>query len=310
MTITHGQAFQSMASSRPTSAVPVYNDHADRSASDPEAAGLIVKVISGKALRPKRQFVHRHPHYELFWFDVGEGVVFNNFHHQEFKAGSLIFISPGRMHSWKMTPESHGWLISFTHEFLMGHGDLTSEESTLPIFSHLLENPILRIESPHRPEFDRLCVALLQEYEGRQSFRATSLRSHLRLLLVHASRLFPVKSPATTTAVARTTHRFLLLLDRSFTSIQRVQHYAAALKITPHRLIECVREQTGRTPGEIIDERLLLEGKRLLFYTDKTAAEIAYELSFKDPSHFGHFFKRHVGCSPGEARKRFKNYSS
>lgn len=291
------------------SVIPIYDDLKKRAHTDSHASGILVKVVSGKGIRPKNQALHRHPHYELFWFDVGGGVIFNDFQHHEFKPGSLVFISPGRMHSWKRTPDAHGWLISFSHEFLIGPGDLTSEESTLPFFSHFLKSPVSQVLPECRPELNRICTSMLQEFEARHPFRTTFLRSQLRLLLVHAARLFPTAGTAPHTAGARITQQFLLLLDYSFTTIQRVQHYAAALKITPHRLIECVKEHTGRTPGDIIDERLLLEGKRLLFYTDKTVAEISYDLSFKDPSHFGHFFKRHVGCSPGEARKRFQHPS-
>lgn len=295
---------------RHASVIPIYNDLKERSLVDEPAAGIIVKIISGKNLRPKRQFLHRHPYYEMFWFNIGSGVIFNNFQHHEFSAASLAFISPGRMHSWKMSPETHGWLIAFSHEFLIGSGDLNSEEASLPYFSHLLNNPVISVKYQQRLELDRICTGMLHEFEARRPFRVIALRSQLRLLLLQAARLYPSGNLEAASASTRITQEFLILLDRSFTTIQRVQDYALKLKITPHRLIECVREKSGRTPGEIIDERLLLEGKRLLFYSDKTIAEIAYALSFKDPSHFGHFFKRHVGCSPGQARKRFQHPDS
>jgi AraC family transcriptional activator of pobA len=53
----------------------------------------------------------------------------------------------------------------------------------------------------------------------------------------------------------------------------------------------------------VIQERVLLEAKRLLFYTEKTSKEIAYELGFEDANHFSKFFKKHTGQTPTDFKK-------
>jgi len=53
----------------------------------------------------------------------------------------------------------------------------------------------------------------------------------------------------------------------------------------------------------VINERILLEAKRLLVYSDKTADEIAKELGSKEAGHFSKFFKRNEKISPKEFRK-------
>ena len=54
----------------------------------------------------------------------------------------------------------------------------------------------------------------------------------------------------------------------------------------------------------VINERILLEAKRLLLYSDKPADEIAIELGYKSLSHFSKFFKKHEGVSPTAFKKR------
>ena len=59
----------------------------------------------------------------------------------------------------------------------------------------------------------------------------------------------------------------------------------------------------GIPPGKLIHERLLLEAKRLLRYSDLPVADIADQLNFEDPSYFSRFFKKHTGFSPSEFRE-------
>jgi AraC-like DNA-binding protein len=85
-------------------------------------------------------------------------------------------------------------------------------------------------------------------------------------------------------------------------SQRNVNTYAEQLSITPKYLTETVKEITGKTAGEIIDDFVLLEAKLLLDNPALSIAEIADELHFSDQSFFGKYFKRHAGVSPKEYR--------
>lgn len=61
-----------------------------------------------------------------------------------------------------------------------------------------------------------------------------------------------------------------------------------------------------KSPLQIIHDRIILEAKRLLIYTEKTAKEIAYEIGFEDASHLSRMFKKHTSFSPSEFKKRLK----
>jgi AraC-like DNA-binding protein len=76
------------------------------------------------------------------------------------------------------------------------------------------------------------------------------------------------------------------------------------LHVTTNHLNETVKGTLGQPAGMIIRERLLLEAKRLLRYSDSPVAEIATHLNFEDPSYFSRFFKKHTGFSPSEFREQ------
>ncbi len=96
---------------------------------------------------------------------------------------------------------------------------------------------------------------------------------------------------------------FVTLLQKQAKFQRNVQAYASQLHITPKYLTETVKEISGKSAGEIIDDFVIQEAKLLLSDSNLSIAQIAEELRFSDQSFFGKFFKRHTGISPKEYRK-------
>lgn len=67
-------------------------------------------------------------------------------------------------------------------------------------------------------------------------------------------------------------------------------------------LANVVHECSSHTPLQLINDRILLEAKRLLRYSDKKIKDIANDLGYEDPSYFVKFFKRQTGMLPTEFR--------
>jgi len=78
----------------------------------------------------------------------------------------------------------------------------------------------------------------------------------------------------------------------------KVRHYAALLNTTPQNLNAVCRKAARQSAAEVLAHYIIDEAKRLLAYTDNTITEISFSLSFKDPSHFVKYFKRHTGSTP------------
>jgi AraC-like DNA-binding protein len=82
--------------------------------------------------------------------------------------------------------------------------------------------------------------------------------------------------------------------------------YAEKLKVSTQKMNQHTRQFLNKTVTELINEKLLIEAKRLLAYSDKSVSEIAYEMNFNDNSYFNKFFKRIEKETPEQFRKRFK----
>jgi len=84
-----------------------------------------------------------------------------------------------------------------------------------------------------------------------------------------------------------------------------VSDYAELLHKSPKTLSNLFNKHTDKTPLKIINERRMLEARRLLKYTDVSIQEIADELNFADAQAFSNFFKKKDKISPSQFRRKF-----
>ena len=249
---------------------------------------------------------HRHADFEIWWIKDGSGEYQSDLGNYPLGEGTSIFVSIGQLHQWEFSPDLAGQRIGFSAADINNHSERHGFLPELPFFFGPNRVPVLLVPAASRSFFNRDFETLRSELESSDPHGGEAARAILRLLLIRTQRLFE-KTTSTRideSASAKLARCFWWELEKNFLTRRRVQDYAPRLQVTVNQLVETVREQFSRTPGELIDERVYLEGKRLLAHTTRTVSEIAYLLQFKTPSHFGAFFKRQAGCSPGEARRR------
>lgn len=93
------------------------------------------------------------------------------------------------------------------------------------------------------------------------------------------------------------TRSFQQLLEKHYCTIKRPTEYAKQLNISTHYLNESVKNTTGSSVSRHIQERVILEAQRLLYHTDKSVKEIAFELGYDDYPYFSRFFTKAAGMS-------------
>jgi AraC-like DNA-binding protein len=154
--------------------------------------------------------------------------------------------------------------------------------------------------------FTEVCKELEREVQLALDGLLALLHAYMQILLIEARRIHQAQPGAihTDTAAFLLTKRFILLLDAHYLTTSSVADYADMLHVTSNYLSETVRRTQGQPAGKLIRERLLLEAKRLLRYSDLPVAEIATYLNFEDPSYFGRFFKKHTGFTPSAFREQ------
>ena len=246
--------------------------------------------------------LHRHAHYELMWLEGGDSIFFSDFVDFPLSAGSMIFIRPGQLHTWRGDMSGLDLLvISFKPELLS-----PTEIHFLPYFAPTA-TPFLATDESNRPLLSNPFTTLHQHYESFGESNRELLASYVRVLLTEAKRLYPADSPsAETSSAMQLSKAFHLAVEQHYLTDRTTQPYANLLGVTPNHLTRVIRQTSGMTPGEILRDRLTLEAKRLLAHTDFTVGETAQRLGFLSAAQFSNWFKREAGVSPDQFRRDFR----
>ncbi|MGV6875030.1 helix-turn-helix domain-containing protein [Pseudochelatococcus sp. B33] len=101
--------------------------------------------------------------------------------------------------------------------------------------------------------------------------------------------------------------RYRALLETHFRSERSLSFYANALAVTPARLNTACKARAGKTASDLLYERVIIEAKRYLVYTESSVAQVAHLTGFDDPAYFNRFFAQRIGISPGAFRKQATN---
>ncbi len=97
--------------------------------------------------------------------------------------------------------------------------------------------------------------------------------------------------------------RLMQLLAENFRTERNVEFYADKMNLTPKHLSRVIRNFTGKSVHQWIDNVVVLEIKNLLRYSDMSIQQISYELNFPNPSFMGQYFKRITGKTPGQFKR-------
>ncbi|MBK7561495.1 MAG: helix-turn-helix domain-containing protein [Chitinophagaceae bacterium] len=220
------------------------------------------------------------------------------------KPNDLVIVPENFLYASSNVRHCRGFCMHFKTEFVQPllKGPLAEE---FPYFDLQAEH-IVNITKTESELIQQSFRDIITEYERFSPEKDYLLRNYIHILLLRIREIYRPHVKKMSEAATRSmkiTNQFKHLVEKSFINMRVVQNYAKQLHITPKYLSEVVKENTGKSPREIINEMLLLEARVLLGSTDKTITEIAYQLCFQDQSHFNHFIKQHTGITPLQLRK-------
>lgn len=171
--------------------------------------------------------------------------------------------------------------------------------------------PIVSLDDLESGRLRTLVSVLKEEFDTRDQNQEEMLRLLLKRFIIRITRLarkqlVKRKLPEKELELVR---QFNALVEEHFKQYRQVSDYAEMMHGSPKSIANIFARQGEESPLEIIHNRLALEAKRLLLYTEKSSKEIGWELGFEDPSQFNRFFKKQIGLPPREFREGFSNYA-
>ncbi|QKG54540.1 AraC family transcriptional regulator [Hymenobacter sp. BRD67] len=214
---------------------------------------------------------------------------------------ALYFSSPSQLLVKEEPTPFWGTRLQFTNEFLALQQNAALR--SLPLIQNPHHEHELLLPAADEAVVDDLLLKLEAEYQRPGEWQHQMLSAYLLVLLTYLSRLYTEQFPGgEPSADQRLLKAYQAHIEENFRELHEVGAYAELLHISAGHLSEVVKAQSGKSAIKHLHERLVLEAKRLLFYTPQSLKELAFDLGFSDASYFNRFFKRETGQTPAEYR--------
>lgn len=245
------------------------------------------------------QFPHRHDFYQIVLFTRGGGQHSIDFRQYEVVPHQVYYMAPGQIHTWNFDAETDGYLVNFNESFFtsMYHNPHYIRE--FPLFNHISGTSVNTLDMTCCAEVEQTFAQMLEEFDKGDDYAMDILRGMLVVILVRLSRVAP-----DTFKEGASRHNLVLmrqfekLIEIHFREKRLPKEYAEMMFVTPNHLNALTNNVIGKSAGELIRERILLEAKRLLANSDLMIGQIAEILRFEDNAYFTRFFKKYMGTTP------------
>ncbi|CAM3048960.1 AraC family transcriptional regulator [Chryseobacterium flavum] len=175
------------------------------------------------------------------------------------------------------------------------------------LFNNIYLNPGIGLTREDYGYILEIFARIKQENTENHHFSKSIIKTYIQLILAIGSKQ---KSNSTNERgiveklPVKNAVEFQKLLELHFKNEKELTFYSDKLNITNNTLSKAVKKEFGKTPTRLINERIILESKKLLHLTYRSVKEIASELGFTDEFYFSRYFKKSVGCSPKNYREK------
>lgn len=250
-------------------------------------------------------FPHRHSFYQVLYITQGGRRHIIDFETHPVSRGVVYFLSPGQIHEWDFDEKTDGILVNFSASFFSTFLANSNYLGDFLFFSSNGKHSVISFTGEDGVE--QLFGQMLDEYTLRKENHTDIIRALLLTVFVLANRKVQSGNKHKEPYLFRQLVAFEKLVDQHYMHKRLPKEYAEMLFITPNYLNAICNKLTGRSAGELIRQRILLEAKRLLVNSSFSVSEIAWKLNFENNSYFSRFFKKYEQVSPEEFKKRKDN---
>lgn len=276
-----------------TEAIPRYALYGEGTAQNTGGFAHIETIAERSALHDWEIGIHRHDHFvQVLLVEEGHAAVTLDTITVGLEGPARVIVPAAAVHGFRFRQGTRGFVLTLSTDFstrAAGPAD--------PLLGALARGG----SAPLGPEAARRAVWLAREMLGLQ--QEWQQRDPLFMALAEGlirtiAREEDASDPQE--RADRRLDRFRQLVELHYRQHRDLDFYAGALGLTRRTLSRLTAARLGCSPMDLIHRRLALEAHRLLRYTNATAAQVAAELGFEDPSYFSRFYQRVTGRRPSQ----------
>lgn len=251
----------------------------------------------------KEMGAHRDDHYLFFLLEKGTGFLMIDFNEIQLSGGMLYYVLPTQVHHRIRNEQVDGWFVAVDTSLVPPECRKVFEGGLLLQQPYYLE--------PVQLEQCRSLITLLYEKykeEDAGPFHTLTVHALLQSFLAIAAGYYSGHSGLNlkVSRPVQLSSQFKNLLGAELRSVKSPACYAARLNVSESYLNEVLKKTTGFPVSYWIQQEVMMEAKRLLYYSQLTVKEIAHTLGYLDHSYFSRLFRKVTGMSAISFRGQYR----
>jgi len=269
-----------------------------------DSRGIKVERFTGNMLDNPRGFStpHRHEYYSCFLLDKGRVDILVDFKEIIIKSNTLILSYPGQVNQVVASTTVSGWFLSFDSKLV--------EEAVRNTLEQSLSEVITLALNPKEVSWFKQIIGLmldLGDVEHEVTYNDQVQHSLLIAFISQATLTYQRREHnymiQYSSRNISITKEFRQQLRRRYKSLKKPSEYADLLNLSVSYLNDTVKEVTGFPLSYFIQQEIIREAQRLLYYSELSVKEIAISLGYQDFKYFNRFFRKATDTTPGTFRK-------
>ena len=265
---------------------------------DRVSTGLEIRYFGPGDIKKHESYTlgaHRDDHYIFFLLEKGSASIMIDFNQVSINESALYYILPGQVHHRIQSDVGIGWYIA-VDTLLISPGYRNIFEDQL-----VLQQPFALKQVQVKQCNDLLCL-LEGKYreEAPGAFQLQIVHSLLQSFVGIVAGYYSETTGAQrlVSRPAQLARQFKRLLAAKIHTVKSPSAYASMLNVSESYLNEALKKTTGLSVSYWITQEIMLEAKRLLYYSELNAKEVAHRLGYTDHAYFSRLFKRAAGLTP------------
>ncbi|MFH6995005.1 AraC family transcriptional regulator [Flavobacterium sp. FlaQc-48] len=278
--------------------IPIYNQ-------SPEAVGGIFIAhhsVTGLENVDKKLEAHRDDFFIFFVLTEGQAIITCDMTDVEIQANNIMMVKPFQVHyGKKVSTDAMGYYI--------GVAPFLIPNNCIEIFQDLkISAQLSKIDPAEQEEVLDTISLLHRSFKSSNPNRAQIINGLFNALVYHFTNMFSESK----NAVRQFRHQSGIIcanfkkLISEHTFLESPSYFAKKLNISTSHLNDCVNASTGKSVTYWLQNAMITEAQRLLYYTDSEVKEIAFMLGFEDHTYFSRLFKKITNQTPLAFRKKFR----
>ncbi|MFH1198100.1 MAG: helix-turn-helix transcriptional regulator [bacterium] len=249
---------------------------------------------------------HRINYFQLIILEEGNGFCRIDGDNYFFTSPGLLLVARGQVVNFNFTSVAKGYSLIFSEEYVYKQHEDLEWINKLLIFNPTAESSPIELNDS---EYNDILIGITkineELHKEKCGERDDIIQYLLKAVLLYFERIKKGQITKDDAIPTRSNYlvQFKQKLEENYSTCRSVLFYANLLSITPRKLNQVSFHATGKSAKQMIEERVVLEIKRLLTYTDYTVKEIGYLLGFNDPTNFNKFFKKCFQVTPSDYRQ-------